>query len=225
MKRFGTILWGLVLIAIGLIWALNATGITDVDVFFKGWWTLIIIIPCFIGLFRDNDKIGNLIGLLIGIALLLACNGLLDFQLLFKLIVPFILVCIGLSIIFKDVLQRKVNDRIRQLNKEGLEEYYATFAGQKLDMTNEEFKGCSLNAVFGGIELNLRDAKMKDEQVINASSIFGGVAITVPANINVKVKSTPIFGGVSNKVPVIKGENIPVLYVNAFCLFGGVEIK
>jgi len=225
MKRFGSVLWGVVLIAIGVIWTLNATGITEIDIFFRGWWTLFIIIPCFIGLFRDHDKIGNSIGLVIGVALFLAVNDILDFELLARLIVPFILICVGLSIIFKDVLSRKIQDRIKELNKEGLEEYYATFAGQKLDMSNEEFKGCSLNAVFGGIELNLKNAIIKDEKVINTSSIFGGVVITIPEGVNVKVKSTPIFGGVSSRAPIIKGENIPTLYINALCLFGGVEIK
>lgn len=62
MKKFGNILWGLVFIAIGTIWGLNALGITQINLFFEGWWTLIIIIPCFIGLFRESDKIGNLVG-------------------------------------------------------------------------------------------------------------------------------------------------------------------
>ena len=118
-----------------------------------------------------------------------------------------------------------MNDRIKELNKEGLEEYYATFAGQKIDMTDEEFKGCSLNAVFGGIDIDLRQSKLKGEKIINASAIFGGITIRVPEGINVKVKSTPIFGGVSNKTVITKGEKIPTLYINAFCMFGGVEIK
>lgn len=170
-------------------------------------------------------ELGNIIGLIFGVALLLATNGLLDFALIFKLAIPVILVGMGLSMIFKDILSKKINDKIKELNKDGLEEYYATFAGQKLDMTDDEFKGCSLNAIFGAIELNLKSAVIKEDKVINASAIFGGVDITVPADVNVKVKSTPIFGGASNQVKTIKGENIPTIYINAFCLFGGVDIK
>ena len=54
MKKFGNLLWGLVLIGLGLIIGGNALGITNINVFFDGWWTLIIIIPCFIGLFKDR---------------------------------------------------------------------------------------------------------------------------------------------------------------------------
>ena len=81
MEKFGNALWGIVLIAIGLIVGGNALGITNINIFFDGWWTLFIIIPCFIGLFKDNEKTVNLIGLLISIALLLACQNIIDFHL------------------------------------------------------------------------------------------------------------------------------------------------
>ena len=47
MKKAGNILWGIVLIVIGVIFALNALDITSIDIFFDGWWTLFIIIPSF----------------------------------------------------------------------------------------------------------------------------------------------------------------------------------
>ena len=84
MKSFGNVLWGIVLIVVGLIIGGNALGITNINIFFDGWWTLFIIVPTFIGLFRENEKTGNLIGLLIGIALLLGCQNILDFDLIWK---------------------------------------------------------------------------------------------------------------------------------------------
>ena len=54
-------LWGIVLIAIGIVLGLNALDITNIDLFFDGWWTLFIIIPCFIDLFKDKDKTGNIV--------------------------------------------------------------------------------------------------------------------------------------------------------------------
>ena len=92
-------------------------GITNINIFFDGWWTLFIIIPSFIGLFKDNEKTGNFIGLLIGIALLLACQDFLDFDLIWKLAFPAILITIGLSIIFKDVIGGKVSSEIKKLNE------------------------------------------------------------------------------------------------------------
>ena len=71
MKKVESILWGIVFIVLGLIIAGNVLGITNIRIFFNGWWTLFIIIPCFIGLFKNNRRTGNIIGLIIEVALLL----------------------------------------------------------------------------------------------------------------------------------------------------------
>ncbi len=54
-------------------------------------------------------------------------------------------------------------------------------------------------AVFGGVDLNLKDARIYHDVVINVTSVFGGGEILVPPNVKVKVSSLPIFGGVSNR--------------------------
>ena len=227
MKKFGNVLWGLVLIVLGLIIGGNALGITNINVFFDGWWTLIIIIPCFIGLFKEREKTGNIIGLLIGIALLLACQDLLDFNLVWKLLFPAILVAIGVSIIFKDVIGGKVSKEIKKLNekKTGENEYCATFSGQDVRFDGEQFKGVDLTAVFGGIKCDLRNAIIEEDAVINTSSIFGGIDIYVPENVKVKVKSSSIFGGVSDEKKHSQNAAAHTIYINATCIFGGVEIK
>lgn len=51
MKNITKILWGTTLIAVGGIIALNAFGITDIELFFAGWWTLFIIVPCLVGIY------------------------------------------------------------------------------------------------------------------------------------------------------------------------------
>ena len=61
MKKFGNVLWGIVLIVVGVIFGLNAVGLTDINVFFRGWWTLFIIVPSFIELFRSTNKMWSFI--------------------------------------------------------------------------------------------------------------------------------------------------------------------
>lgn len=225
MKKTRNILWGIVFVVLGIIFGLNALEITDIDIFFDGWWTLFIIVPCFIDLFKDEDKTGNIIGLTVGIVLLLCSQDLLQFEIVWKLMIPIILVIIGLSFIFKDAINGKVRKEINKLNKNNSQEYCATFGGQKVNFDNEEFKGCSLSAVFGGVECDLRESIIKEDIVINVCAVFGGVDIKVPKGIKVKVTSTPLFGGVTNKVKNSKDKDIKTIYVNATCIFGGVDIK
>lgn len=225
MKNMRNILWGLIFIVVGIIFGLNALDITNIDIFFDGWWTLIIIIPSFIDLFKEDKKISDIIGILIGVALLLCCQNILDFSIVLKLMLPVTLVIVGISFIFKDTINKKVKDEMKKINNNNDDEYCATFGGQNIDFSNEEFKGCNITAVFGGIELNLKDSIIKEDVIINTSSIFGGIDIIVPENVKVKVTSTPIFGGVSNKRKNSKNDKAKTIYINATCIFGGVEIK
>lgn len=228
-KNFSNVLWGIVLVVVGIILALNALNITNISIFFNGWWTLFIIVPCFIGLFDNSEgKTGNIIGLIIGVLLLLACQRIINFVVVWKLLLPIILVIIGLSYIFKNAISSSVSNKIKEINsknkKGDSKEYASTFSGQKLDFSKEKFTGCNLSAVFGGIELDLTDAIIKEDVVIEASSIFGGIDIRVSKDVNVKVNSTSIFGGVSNKAKNSDNNKVTI-YVNATCLFGGVDIK
>lgn len=220
------VLWGLGFIIVGILVLVNALGILEINVFFKGWWTLFIIVPCFVNIFKDNDKTASIIGTVFGILLLLAVRDVINFNLLWKILLPLVLIIIGLSLIFKDKVSDKVKDEIKKLNKNSKDEYTATFSGQDLNFDDEEFKGCELNAIFGGIKCDIKNAKLKDDVVINASSIFGGITLYVPKDVNVKVVSNSIFGGVSGNYNKNKNDKKgKTIYVNATCLFGGVEIK
>lgn len=227
MKKFGNVLWGIVLIIIGLIIGGNALGITNINIFFDGWWTLFIIIPCFIGLIKDEEKTGSIIGLLIGIALLLGCQDILDFDLIWKLAFPAILVIVGISMIFKDAIGSKVNEEIKKLNKDrnNISECCATFSSQNVKIENEKFTGADITAIFGGVKYDLKNAIIDSDVVINASCTFGGIEIYVPSNVKIKIKSTSIFGGVENKSNTQVDENSHTIYINGTALFGGVDIK
>ena len=225
MNKISNIIWGILFIVVGVIVALNSFNVVKINVFFDGWWTLFIIVPCFIDLFKNEDKTGNIIGIIIGVFLLLACRDILNFEIIWKMIIPVILVIIGVSLIFKDTLKKEVKEKINSLNKKGKgKEYCATFSGQNLNFANEDFKGCDLTSGFGGIKGDLRNANLNKECVINISAIFGGITLLVPSNVNVKVVSTSIFGGVDGKNKYKKDNEITI-YVNATCLFGGVDIR
>ncbi len=228
MNTMKNVFWGIALVVFGLIWGLNALDITRINIFFDGWWTLFIIVPCFIGLFNEKEKTGNIIGLVIGIALLLCCLDLLDFNIIWKLSFPTILVIVGLSFIFKDSLNNKINKEINKINKENNSdnEYCATFSSQNVYFDDEEFKGANLTSVFGGVKCDLRKAIIKENQVINCSAIFGGIDIYVPENVKVKIKSNSIFGGISNKrKEVSKDKDEKTIYINTTIMFGGIDIK
>ncbi|MBP3634117.1 MAG: hypothetical protein J6J43_06060 [Oscillospiraceae bacterium] len=99
MKNKNRILWGCVLVVLGVLLGLRAFGI-DVNIFFEGWWTLFIIVPCAIGLFRDRDKTWDVLGIVIGVCLLLASWDILSFDLLWKCALPVVIIALGLKMVF-----------------------------------------------------------------------------------------------------------------------------
>lgn len=227
MKKISNILWGFVLVAVGLILALNAMGVASIDIFFDGWWTLFIIVPCTIGLFTGYDKTGHLIGICIGVFLLLCCQGILSFGMLWKLLVPAVIVLIGVKMIFGGIFGSRGQQVFKKIEENGdaVRNGAATFSSATFDYTGEVFEGARLDAVFGGIKCDLRGAIINGDCVIDASAIFGGIDIYVPEGLNVKVSSNSIFGGVSGRERRNDPANQHTLYLNATCLFGGVEIK
>lgn len=226
MRKISKILWGIAFIFAGVIFALNAFGITDIEIFFDGWWTLFIIVPCAIGLFTDYDKTGHLIGICIGVFLLLCCQDILNFRMFWKLLFPAIIVIVGVKLILGSMLGNRGEQVFKQIQENGsVKSGAATFSGATFDYTGEVFEGARLDAVFGGIKCDLRGAIINGDCVINASTVFGGIDIYVPEGLNVKVSSNSIFGGVSGKERRNDPANQHTLYLNATCLFGGVEIK
>ena len=225
MKKVSGILWGLVLIAVGVLVALNATGVITQSIFFDGWWTLFIIIPCIIGLICDSDKTGSIIGICVGVFLLLCCQGVLDYSMLWKLLVPIVIVIIGLKLILKNVIPNKGDQVYKNIKENGgdIKNSTAAFGGVRADYSGQKFEGAELNAVFGGVECDLRNAIIQQDCVINASAVFGGITIFAPQNVNIKVKSSSLFGGVSNKTTAHEGAF--TIFVNADCIFGGLEIR
>ncbi len=227
MRKLANTLWGIVLVVIGVILTLNALEITNINIFFDGWWTLLIIIPSAIELIARENKFWSAVWLIIGILLLLACRDILDFDLIWRLTIPVLLILIGVNLIFKDKIDRKMEKKNKELKEKGqnLEEYGATFGEIKADFNNQEFNGANINSIFGSVDLDLRKAIISEDKLVKTCAVFGGIEILAPENVNIKVKSIPIFGATSNKTGRKYDEKLPTIYVDSFCMFGGVDIK
>lgn len=225
MRKFNRILWGIVLIALGTVFALNELEIVSINIFFDGWWTLFIIVPSVIGLFTERDKTGNIVSLLIGVGLLLAARDVFSFGMLWKLCIPAIVVIIGFRLILGAFFKKSEREPDPGSYTKGCKVHFVAFSGTDADYSGEAFDGCTLTAVFGGIDCYLQNAIIDRDVTITASAIFGGVDIILPQNVNVEVSSASFFGGVDNTRRGISIEGAPTVYVKASGVFGGVDIK
>lgn len=143
-----------------------------------------------------------------------------------KLLVPAILIMVGISLLLGNTRRQIRDQHGNQIPYEkGGFDVSAVFGGRKMKYDGQVFEGVTVNAVFGGAELDLRMAVIQQDVRIDATAVFGGIDIYVPSNVIVKVMSTPVLGGVTNKAAAPTEVPCHTLYVNATCVFGGVDIK
>ncbi len=226
MKKLTKILWGIAFIAVGVIIVLNVLGITDIDILFAGWWTVFIIVPALVGLFSNRNISSSVFFLALGVGFLLACQKVITFGMLWRLAVPVLIIIIGVNILINSLFGDKnfKADKKRNINSDQTDTYSAVFCGKDLSFKDIKFTGADFVAVFGGISCDLSQGIIENDCVVEATGVFGKIDIKLPANINVKVNSTSVFGGASG-VKRIHIEGAPTVFINSTAVFGGVEIN
>lgn len=89
------------------------------------------------------------------------------------------------------------------------------------------FKGGDMNAVFGGITLDLRKTNLAEgDTVLEINAVFGGVTILVPDSWLVEMHLDAVFGGFDDKR--YKTDNVDTsrkLVITGSCVFGGGELR
>lgn len=205
-------LLGVLIVLIGIIFLGNNLEIWNIDIFFKGWWTLFIIIPSIKGLFK-REYISSLLGLSIGILLLLSSNDIINWDMVGKIFIPIVIIMVGVSMLFKSkpVISNKEKDT-----------YFGIFSGTEEKITKLN-KNLTCISIFGGIDLDLRNAKIEKDVKIECISIFGGIDLKVPNNVDIKSSGIPIFGGFENKNNTDKSKK-NTIYIDYVCIFGGVDV-
>lgn len=128
-ERINHSIWGICLLLFGIGIAGNAMKLWNFTLFFDGWWTLFIIIPCASGVLTNGILDGSLVGLVSGILLLLASRNIITFSIFWKIILPIILIVIGTQIIFRSLFSTKTKaleekeDGVSVIKKKGLGTY------------------------------------------------------------------------------------------------------
>ena len=217
-------LLGLVVLAFGVIFFLDAAGAVNGDRVVDRWWPVILIA---IGVFQLAERPRSLVmpAILIGAGavLLLFTTDAVEGD-PGPYVGPIILIAIGVAILgrwtTRGLPAGETGDDV--IRASGI------FGGPRVASTSQEFRGAALTALFGGVTLDLRQARPVPEGAsVTATAAFGGVDLIVPRGWRVAVSGTPIFGGIDDKTDRSgpADPDAPLLSVDAMAVFGGVEIK
>lgn len=249
MKKANGVIVGGLFILLGLLYAGSALELFEFSIFFPGWWTLFIIVPCLYAMsHKTEDKTGPVIGFVIGLCFLINAQEF-EFHIDFwPMAVAIVFLAIGWRMIFpkkkaaKSVeytynsatgetnmdTENKAFDRAYTENTNGYINASAVFGGKDIRVENECFTGADINIMFGGLDLNLRNAIISEDVYINISVVFGGVDIYVPSNVRVVTDGcTAFLGGidVNNGYVNYHEAGSPRLIITGNCVFGGIDVN
>ena len=229
MKQSSKLLLGLLLIALGVLWILDATGVFNFMFSTRGWWTLFIIVPCVFGLFNDHDKTGPCIGIGIGVLLLLAARDVITWHMFWQIAVAMLLIIFGVNLILLRTCraENRKAEEFKTISREGMNirRIESAFGKQTVSFAGETLEGVDVQASFGGVTLDLRGANVAEGAFIKLNVGFSGVVIIVPEDLAVQIAVSSSFGGVSDNRISTLGNGTPSVLITGSVGFGGVELR
>ncbi len=220
----GRLLVGLVIATVGILYLLDAAGVLDAGRAIGRWWPSVIVAAGLLTLAERPPAVVRGAILTAGGAVgLLFTTRVLDHS-AWKYVWPVAVIVAGLA-----VMARWSGRTISAgAHPEDVIRSTSMFGGAELASADQEFRGAWLTAIFGGITLDLREARPAAEGAsVNATAAFGGIEVLVPKGWRLSVRSVPIFGGLEDKTDRSQppAPDAPTLHVDAVSIFGGVEIK
>jgi predicted membrane protein len=217
---FGAIL----LILLGFLFLADQFGWFDFSDVLGTWWPAILIV---VGLALLVDRSGHVrfsgvLLLVLGLLFLLANFNMFGWEELWRLW-PVLLILLGLSMLVRG------RPPVAVSSQEDTVSLSAVFGSHDRTVKSAAFRGGELNVVFGGANLDLREAvPVPGGAELHASVVFGGVRLKLPLDWDVKLEGIPIFGSLSDgrrRAQAAPGVTPPVLRVKASLLFGGIEVS
>jgi len=107
-----------------------------------------------------------------------------------------------------------------------LETFVDVFSGSTRSGKWRVAKETRIFGLFSGTDIDLSEAQLTHPTVyIKVYSLFSGVDIYVPENVNIVSKAFCIFAGIDNNVQSTVDKNAPTIVIEGFAIFSGIDIK
>jgi hypothetical protein len=215
------LLLGALIVLVGVVLLADTTGLFDTAFLFDYIPSLFVLLGIY-ALVRSGFR--NIFGPFVIITLaavwqlttldIIEGADLIDFW-------PVFIILFGLSLVLSQFRSPPAKTGSSHVTGFGI------FGGSEKRVTTSKFTGANLTAIFGGAEIDLREAEIAQPPAhVSAIALFGGVEVTVPDEWNVDIDVLPIFGGASDERTRTERTHEEVdLVVTGFAAFGGVEVN
>jgi predicted membrane protein len=226
------VVWGAAICAIGIILLLDHLGYVSADHLWRFWPMLIVVAGASAFTQRGKRAWG---AMLLTIGLLLQLDELRIIRFHWGDLWPLLIIGVGLMMIWGHLESRRIRESIcsNDNTTDGSLSMNATaiFGGVERRVSVHDFRRGTVNAMFGGAEIDFHDADIDGDQAyLEVNALFGGGEIRVPESWRVEFRGQTLFGGYSDttRTSVSTDPNAPkrkILVITGTILFGGIEIK
>jgi len=228
--------FGFILLMLGLVMILERSGVLSYEVydFLVSWKMLLVAIGVFV--FINGNKGAGVIVMGIG-AFFMIPDVFEDYDQIRRLFWPALILLAGLAFMFGSS-GRKLRKPPFTPNPNGINgqevnndffDEMVIFGGREINMATKNLLGGRTSAVFGGIEVDLRQCVISPEGcTIELTTLFGGNTLKVPNDWTIINKVTTIFGGYSDvriKDPSYMPNPSKTIVLTGVCIFGGTEVR
>ena len=217
--------FGVTIAALGGVLLLRNLEIIKFDSWHVFWgtvWAAGLILAGLMTIFssrRASLRVWGLLLMTIGVSIGLGAYGVINIS-VWKIFWPVMLIAIGLMVGVGSGGRKRSKKSPADVSGN---EKIAIFYGEE-SRVKGDYTGGSVTAIFGGVELDLRHAKIKDGTVIDVFTFCGGVNINMPDDVIVKNEVHGILGGSEDKT-VSKSSAKKTIYLRGECVLGGLEVK
>ena len=233
----GRIFFGVVVIALGVLFLLNSVGVANLDRLLEWWPSLIILY----GAWR---LIANRFRSLFWPALLIAIGaflqlGQLGLDINWGMFWPVAVIAVGLAILMGGLRRRSrrrnrpttgpnsstiIDVDVSSSSSDDDDTLHAV-AGSQDRIISGDFQSGSINVVMGSGTLDLRSARIVNKPAtLEASVVMGEVRIRVPADWNVRIVNSIQVGEAKDIRAGQNDDDNPDLIVKGSLKMGGLQV-
>ena len=219
--------FGVTIAALGGVLLLKNLEIIKFDSWHLFWgtvWAVGLVLAGLTTIISSRKMLTRAWGLLLmatGVSIGLNAYGIIDVS-IWKLFWPVVLIAVGVAVTFS-VGSGGYKRSKKSVADDSGNEKVAIFYGEE-SRVKGDYTGGSATAIFGGVELDLRRANIKDGTVIDIFTFCGGVSLSLPDDVIVKNEVRGILGGSEDKT-VSKSSAKKTIYLRGECVLGGLEVK